>query len=298
MRAKKILQGGKMNNKKFYTCSNDSVFKEIFMREENKDLLIALLESILDIKIKEIKYLNLEKNVDNINVRRKRFDLHIKTDKENIQIEVNSQMHDYIRPRNASFLFDTYSHNVVVGGDYSEKTLFIQINFTYGLGEDTKYNNKKEYDVINKYMFMNEKCKPYIHNIVLYEFDMDYFTKLWYSKDEKEKERYKYLMMMNLGIDELKKLSHKDRKVGKYMSELERVNEDPDFRDFITYEEDRKKIENSLKREYKEKGLEEGRAEGITEERINNAKKMKEENISIELISKITGLSEEEINTL
>ena len=43
-------------------------------------------------------------------------------------------------------------------------------------------------------------------------------------------------------------------------------------------------IENILKREYKEKGLEEGRiegiaegrAEGITEERINNAKKMKE----------------------
>ena len=73
MRAKNILQGGKMNNKKFYTCSNDRVFKEIFMREENKDLLIALLESILDIKIKEIKYLNLEKNVNNINVRRKRF---------------------------------------------------------------------------------------------------------------------------------------------------------------------------------------------------------------------------------
>ena len=48
-----------MNNK-FYTCSDDRVFKEIFMREDNKDLLIALLESILDIKIKEVKYLNLE----------------------------------------------------------------------------------------------------------------------------------------------------------------------------------------------------------------------------------------------
>ena len=199
-------------------------------------------------------------------------------------------MHDYIRPRNASFLFDTYSHNVVVGGDYSEKTLFIQINFTYGLGEDTKYNNKKEYDVINKYMFMNEKCKPYIHNIVLYEFDMDYFTKLWYSKDEKEKERYKYLMMMNLGIDELKKLSHKDRKVGKYMSELERVNEDPDFRDFITYEEDRKKIENSLKREYRE--------EGEKSKNLENAKKMKEKGFSIEDIIDITGLSKEEIDNI
>ena len=91
--------------------------------------------------------------------------------------------------------------------------------------KDTKYYNNKEYDVINKYMFVNQKCKPYIHNIALYEFDMDYFTKLWYSNDEKEKERYKYLMMMDLRLDELREISGKDRMVGRYMSELERVNE-------------------------------------------------------------------------
>ena len=40
------------------------------MKEENKDLLICLLEKILDLKIKEIKYLNLERNVLNIHVKR------------------------------------------------------------------------------------------------------------------------------------------------------------------------------------------------------------------------------------
>ena len=54
---------------KFYTCKKDRAFKEVFMKEENKELLIALLESVLDIKIKELKYLNLEKNTDNINIR-------------------------------------------------------------------------------------------------------------------------------------------------------------------------------------------------------------------------------------
>jgi len=44
---------------KFYTCRYDITFKEVFMKEKNKDILIAVLESILNIKIKEIKYLNL-----------------------------------------------------------------------------------------------------------------------------------------------------------------------------------------------------------------------------------------------
>ena len=58
---------------KFYTSRNDRVFKEIFMNEENKDILKSLLESILKLKISDIKFLNLERNVDNIKVRRKHF---------------------------------------------------------------------------------------------------------------------------------------------------------------------------------------------------------------------------------
>ena len=81
---------------KFYTCRYDITFKEVFMKEKNKDILIAVLESILNIKIKEIKYLNLEKNNGNIYVRRKHFDLHVKTDKENIHIEVNNYLEDYV----------------------------------------------------------------------------------------------------------------------------------------------------------------------------------------------------------
>ena len=61
---------------KFYTSRNDRVFKEIFMKEENKDILKRLLESILNLKISDIKFLNLERNVDNIKVRRKHFDLY------------------------------------------------------------------------------------------------------------------------------------------------------------------------------------------------------------------------------
>ena len=59
------------------------------MNEKNKDLLIYLLEGILKVKIKEVEYLNLEQNVDNIYVKRKHFDLNLKTDVGRIQVEVN-----------------------------------------------------------------------------------------------------------------------------------------------------------------------------------------------------------------
>ena len=47
---------------KFYTCKNDRAFKEIFLKEENKELLIKLLEVSLKTKIYKIKYENVERN--------------------------------------------------------------------------------------------------------------------------------------------------------------------------------------------------------------------------------------------
>lgn len=48
----------------------------------------------------------------------------------------------------------------------------------------------------------------------------------------------------------------------------------------------------------REKGFEEGLKEGLKEERLANARKMKAEGLNCELISKITGLSEEEVAAL
>ena len=107
-----------VEEKKFYTCRNDIAFKEVFMEEKNSDLLKALLESILDIKIKNIKYLNLEKNNGNIHIKRKHFDFHIKTDTENIHIEVNSEMQPYVRPRNTAYICNSYSKETLRGENW------------------------------------------------------------------------------------------------------------------------------------------------------------------------------------
>jgi len=90
------------------------------------------------------------------------------------------------------------------------------------------------------------------------------------------------------------------------MAEVEKVNEDPEFYEYISAEEDNRKIENSLRSQYKREGLAEGRAEGLAEGReegerlakLETARKMLSKGYSKEDISEITGISTGEIEKL
>mgnify|MGYP000986297874 FL=1 len=125
---------------------------------------------------------------------------------------------------------------------------------------------------------------------------MEKVKDIWYSKSKKEIENNKYLIMLDLDLEELDKLSKisKDRRVNKYMDEVKRVNEDPEFREFISAEEDNRKIENSIKKELRESGIKEGQRE----EKIEIAKKLLKNKVDISIIASSTGLTEDEINSL
>ena len=265
--------------KKFYTCRSDIAFKEVFMKEESKDILTKLLETILYVEIKDMRFLNLERNVDNIHVRRKHFDMFLDTNIGKIQVEVNSEEPKYLHARNASFIFDTYSHEVRRGKEYNEDTLIIQINLSY---------RTKIEEIKRIYKVMDKRGNEYIKNFMIYDINMEKIKDIWYSKSRSEIEKYKYLIMLDLEQKELKELEKlsQDRSVCKYMKKLEEVNEDPEFREFISAEEDNLKIENSIKRE------------AIEQEKQEIAKSMLEDNIPIEQIAKYTNLSKEEIENL
>ena len=274
---------------KFYTCKYDRAFKEVFGKEENKDILKKLLEEILQVEIEKIEYLNLERNVDNVKVKRKHLDLYLETNIGKIQVEVNTTNSKYVKPRNMSYLCDIYSHHTLVGQEYDQDTLIIQININYGQ-QDEKY--------IREYRLRDESGKEYIKNFIIYEINMEKYMKLWYNKNEKELEKSKYIVMLNLEKEELEKLSKKDKVVIKYMKELERVNENPKFREYMSAEEDNKKIENSLKREWMEEGLKEGIKEGSYKRNIEIANSLLKNKVDIEIITSSTGLSIEELEKL
>ena len=74
------------------------------------------------------------------------------------------------------------------------------------------------------------------------------------------------------------------------METLEEVNKDPEFREYMSAEEDNRKIENSIKKELRE--------EGQKERNIEIAKNMLSKSMDIKLISEITGLMEDEIEKI
>ncbi len=59
----------------FYTCKYDKAFKEIMMKEENFNILKKVLESILEVRIEEIKLQPLNLPTGNIHIKGKEVDL-------------------------------------------------------------------------------------------------------------------------------------------------------------------------------------------------------------------------------
>ena len=277
----------------FYTCKNDRAFKEVFLKPDNSDLLKALLEFILKIKIDKLEIKKTELLSGNVNIKDKRVDAIVHTGNKKIEIEINSQNKDYLHTRSTAYICNIYQSNASVGDTYNEDTDIIQVNLTWGLGR----NN----DEMKIYKIMNEKGELYVKNFIIYEINMDYYDKIWYSKNEEEIKKNQYMIMLDLDKKELKNMP-KDKIVDKYITNVTIVNNDPEFQKYMSEEEDKKKIQNSLLSEAKEEGISQGISQGYTSG-INDgikqtAKNLLSMNMPIEDISKATGLSIEEINKL
>ena len=273
---------------KFYTCRSDRAFKEVFMREDSKDILSKVLEAVLEVEVKDIMFLNLERNVDNIHVRRKYFDMFLDTNIGKIQVEVNADYDMSKKLRNTAFICDTYSHLTLKGEKYTDDILVIQINLSYE-------NVKDKY--INKIMIRDEDNDPFVRNFIIYDINMVKCKNLWYTKD-KEFDKYKYLMMLDLNEEKLEDLSKKDKVVSKYMETLEEVNKDPEFREYMSAEEDARKMENSHLDEARAEGISKGISEGKRERNIEITKSLLKNKVDISIIASSTGLTEDEINSL
>ena len=158
-----------------------------------------------------------------------------------------------------------------------------------------------------KYMILNTDRKdlnPRVKNFIIYEVNMDYIMKSWYNKYKQEVNTYKYFIMLNLNLEELKELYEitKDERIEKYMEELKKVNTIPEFREFITEEQDRQFIMNTERYEGEKIGEARGEArgekKGALKSKIESATIMLKEKFSIEMISKVTGLSVSQIKNI
>ena len=170
----------------------------------------------------------MERNQGNVHVRKKVLVIVLHTDQGIIGLEMNVNNRN-LHIRNTVLAFDLYNHYIYRGDEYDDLIQVIQVNYTYGLG--------KKYNEIEVYELQNERKEQLLKNFKIIEWNMDKIMKFWYDKDEENIEKYKYLIMLNLEQEELHELSKRDEKVKKYMEEVERINQDPKFREYMAKEE-------------------------------------------------------------
>ena len=117
---------------------------------------------------------------------------------------------------------------------------------------------------------------------------MDLLLNVWYYKDKKEAQKYSHFLMLGLDKKDLNYLCKKEghEYMKKYMKNVEELNEDSEFVNVISPDKDNEMVINTLKNEAIKEGI------------FETAKKMLDDNLSIDMVSKYTGLTKEEINSL
>lgn len=270
--------------KKFYTAKNDIVFKTVMLKHQV--ILKKIIESILGEEIESLRILNNELIVINVKSKKRVVDILLQIKNQYVNVEMNNNKEDYIHIRNRTYLFNMINESIGVGEDYVHllKNEYIGINLTYHNGGE---------EIRNEYKLQTKNGKCYIENFKIIEINMEKLKRSWYNLSMEEKERYKYLEMLDMEEEKLKELSKGDEVVKKYEKEIKKLNEDKEFRMHITEEEDERLIYNSDMRLAEERGIEKGtRLQAIEISKRLLAKMSKEE------IASITGLSLEEIETL
>ena len=286
-------------NKKFYTLKNDKVFKNVFFR--NKDLFKWLLNRTLidtEKKINNFNFLNCELTKDRVYIRSKIVDiLTHDLDKDYLyNIELNTVFDEEIIKRNYLFQSSQLSNIVHVSKNYSEELKpVIQVNYNF----NSILKNKDAY--FNRVTDMNIKTNelyPFFKEII--NIDVDGFIDKWYNlnKDKDFYEKYKHFLLIGMSKEDLLGLEDNDVMVKRIKDEVIKLNQDPKFYQFLTDEEDLEILRNSYYSKGIQEGIQEGKLQGIQETKISNAIKMKINNISLDLISDITGLDKALIASL
>ena len=283
------------------------MFKAVLCTPGNEQILKEFIERILKRKFKTFKIISPELTKNNI-YEKKYLDVLIKTDNLFVNIEVNSHNYNGLSERNFSYIALVYASHIKVGQEYNNDLDFIQINLTVGLG--TKMPEISISKLINK-----ETLKLKVRNLEIYDVNLDKINSRCYNEDDE----YNFLKMMTASKEELEFLAEKgDGFMKKIKDEVNRINDENYFANFISVEEDERKIRNT----YYANGVEEGEARGeargkrlgeklgekrgekLGEKRgkenalIEIAKNLLKVGDSIQKISEVTGLSKEKIKSL
>ena len=266
----------------------DIVWKGVFSR--NIDLLKRFLNEVLnlelDVNVMKVRFLNTELPKQNKKEYQKRIDLYVCINGNTyVEIEINRSNFERVKLRNYLYGSKVFSMLIDTGDSVSklEDMYFIQLN----LNTKDKSLNYGE-DVIVRYSLTNERI--YMEQDKIFLKFLEYYRNLYYTDVNKLDEGGVWLagLTSTTFVELFDIYSHilNDEELTKLLKDVI----DMSMENFNIHEWNREKMDELVKYNHYKAGK---------DETLNNTvKEMLKNNISKEIISKVTKLSDTEIKEI
>ena len=280
-------------NKKIrrYPPKMDIIFQAIFGEVGSENITKDFLEKILKRKIEKISLdknpiLRRELKDDKLGV----LDIVTELDgKEKCNIEMQLIDKNNIIERMLYYWPKMYTRQIKAGDDYNklEKTIVILIaDFNIKGLEEVEYHSTWKIIETNsvKKLILTDK----------FELDIIELLKIKGRENEKDQLLDWLIFLENPESERVTRKMEENENLKEAVEKLDRISEDEKMQRIIELREKAIRDEHAIY----DKGLDDGIEKGAKEEKIKIVKSMLKENMDIEIIIKITGLTKEEIEKL
>lgn len=302
-----------MTEIKEYKLLNDKYAKQIFNTKDNIDYVIRFVSKVLNIpeNVLVSDFELLPTNIlSNEETKDSEVDALYEHNNMYINIEINTSPKEEYKKKNFSYCAQLILKKVKPNEKYRfNKIQQININtFDYFKEDKLIYKSTIREETNNK--LRNDY-------ITIYDINIDYLWKMSYNEiKKKDKGSLEYLLYFLIceNKKERDELYRSDEIMEKLEETIDKLSKNLDA--YLYYNKEKLDklaeenepgyqyefgLEEGLKQgriEGKEEGLKQGKKEGISQRNVEIAKSMLEENLDINLIIKLTGLTKEEIDNL
>ena len=287
-------------NKNIRSNMRDCTFKSITLDYRVKDFMCSIINEITNIPMDELmdgKFLNTYIPINHVGDKVRVSDIILSTKNYVINLEANKSYYPGVFKKNNSYYQYLLSNMYKSGKNYNLAKTVIQINFDcfsipyiYPRKKISEYILKEKKD--NNEFIENDTEKYYVD---LNTLERDARMKKF--KDLTRLERY-LLVFKLTDIDEIKNLVGDDEIMKKVVEKIEEMNYDEELIGAYVKEERDEMILNTRLEGARLDGIVEGERSGFEMGLLESAKNLLKNNIDVDIISKVTGLSKAKIKSL
>ncbi|MFR8754825.1 MAG: Rpn family recombination-promoting nuclease/putative transposase [Monoglobales bacterium] len=272
--------------------TNDYIFKRLFSKKGNEDILKDLLEGILEIPIEKVEVMQ-EVELERVDIKDKLGVLDIKAVvNEDTTVDIEMQIADEknMIERTLFYWSGLYYTGLKRGQDYKLNNKVITINILmYNIFKEEKYHTIAT-------IKEDENNKKITDKLEIHFIELPKFLK---SKEIGNKKLRQWLdFICNKRKGEIEMAVKENEKIAKASQEWEYLRGDEAVKRMAFLKEKWERDWNSGMHSAEEAGIEKGMKKGKREEKKEIAIKMIHEKIDEEIISKVTNLSLDEIEKL